>query len=232
MPYWLGLSSALWLLLWLAPSAGAAEITLPRAREQYRLGLELYDERQYEQALERFRTSFNAFPSPNSELYVARCYRAMGRTEEAIVAYERTVRLARERAQSDPKYADTYQVARRELAVLKPLPPPKQRMVAATLTAAGVSAAGFAGFVTFSALASSRYHALERECNPLPCPASQAGAVHAGRTEQLLGNLSLALGITGAATAVTLYVLGRPSTPSVGRLELVGTTLRFIGELR
>ena len=118
----------------------------------------------------------------------------MGRTEEAIAAYEHAVELGRARAESDPKYADTYRVARSELAVLKPPPAPKQRMVVATSVAAGVGVVGLASFVTFWLLARSRYHSLEEKCSPLPCPASETGAVATGRKYQLIANISLAVG--------------------------------------
>jgi tetratricopeptide (TPR) repeat protein len=218
------------LLFLFASPAWAADPPPPEAREQYRLGLEFYDERQYEEALKKFRASYEIFPSPNSELYVARCLRAMGRTEEAIAAYEHAVELGRARAESDPKYADTYRVARSELAVLKPPPAPKQRMVVATSVAAGVGVVGLSSFVTFWLLARSRYHSLEEKCSPLPCPASETGAVATGRKYQLIANISLAVGITGTATAVTLFILGRPRASAFGRLELGGTTLRFTGE--
>jgi tetratricopeptide (TPR) repeat protein len=204
---------------------------LPEAREQYRLGLELYDDRQYEEALEKFRASFVIYPSPNSELYVARCLRAIGNTTEAIAAYERAMQIAGDRAVTELKYADTYRAARQELAVLKPLPPPEQRYVAATWTAAAAGVAGFASLGTFWALARSRYHSLQDNCSPLPCPASQTGAVEAGRNYQLAANISLAVGVAGAATAVTLYVLGRPRSPAWARIAWAGTMLQFTGEM-
>jgi tetratricopeptide (TPR) repeat protein len=207
----------------------AAESPLPEAREQYRLGLELYDERQYEAALEKFRVSYEAFPSPNSLLYVARCLRAAGNTHAAIEAYEETVRVAGDRAVTELKYADTYRAARRELAVLKPLPPPKQRYVAATWTTAAAGVAGLASFGTFWALANSRYHSLETHCSPLPCSASQSGAVESGRNYQLAANVSLAVGVTGAVTAVTLYILGKPRPPSWGQFSFNGMAISFSG---
>src|ERR1039458_9955899 len=107
MRYWLGLVGCTLLLLILASNARAADVMLPEAREQYRLGLELYDERQYEESLEKFRASNVIFPSPNSQLYVARCLRSIGRTAEAIEAYESTVRIAGDRAATDLKYEET-----------------------------------------------------------------------------------------------------------------------------
>jgi tetratricopeptide (TPR) repeat protein len=218
------------LLFALASPAWAGSSPPDEARQEYRLGLELYDEREYEKALEKFRASYRIYASPNSELYVARCLRAMGRAEEAIAAYEHTVELSRERAGSDPKYAETHRVAQSELAVLKPPPAPKQRLVVATSVAAGVGVVGFGGFVTFWLLARARYHSLETHCSPLPCPASETGAVATGRSYQTLANVSLAIGIVGSATAVTLFVLGRPRASTWARLELRGTTLGMAGE--
>jgi hypothetical protein len=51
------------------------EAVMLQARAEYRQGLELYDARRYEDALEQFHASFKDFPSPNSLLYVARCLR-------------------------------------------------------------------------------------------------------------------------------------------------------------
>ena len=222
---------ALALLLWvLASKAGATVEMLPEAREQYRLGLELYDEREYERALEKFQASFAIYASPNSQLYMARCLRFIGRTSQAIEAYERAVSIAKERAASDLKYSDTLQAAQRELAVLKPPAPAEQRLVPAIGASAATSAAGLASFGVFWALARAKYHTLERECNPLPCPASQTGGVEAGRKYQLAGNISLAVGVAGAVSAVTFYVLGRPRQPSYGEVALVGSTLQFRGE--
>lgn len=201
----------------------------PDAREQYRLGLEFYDGRDYEQALEKFQASFGLFPSPNSELYVARCLRYIGKTKEAIEAYERAIKLAGELAKTNPKYSDTLQAARQELAVLKPPPPPTQRFVPGIWTSTGIGVAGFVSFGAFSLVARSKYQTLERQCEPLPCPASQTGAVETGRNYQLAANLSLAVGVAGAVTAVTLYVLGRPRVPAWGKVAIVGSTLQLSG---
>jgi hypothetical protein len=115
------------------------------------------------------------------------------------------------------------------LAVLKPPPPPEQRLVAATWTSGAIGLGGLTSFGVFWALARSRYQTLERECDPLPCPSSQQGAVQAGRNYQLVANVSLAIGIAGAATAMTLYTLGRPRTSAWGQVALVGTTLQISG---
>ena len=216
-----------WLILGLVWPSSASAVD---PREQYRLGLELYDERNYESALERFEESFRNLPSPNSQLYVARCLRSMGRTAAAIVAYERAVQLARERARTEPKYELTFQNALRELAVLRPPPLPRQRYVPATWTAASVGVAGFASFAVFGAMAHARYTSLQSNCNPLPCDATQAGHVQSGRLAQTLANVSLAIGTTGAAAAVTLFILGRPQFSAYGQVGVTLDGVRFSGE--
>ncbi len=198
-------------------------------RELYREGLELYDERQYESALDRFTESYSALASPNSKLYVARCLRSIGRTEEAVVAYEQAAQLAKERSAVESKYTLTYQNALRELAVLRPPPPAQPRYVVATWTAAGVGLVGVASFGVFGTLARSRFDSLETHCNPLPCPASETGHAESGHAYQRIANVSLAIGITGAVTAVTLYILGRPESLPYGQLEVSLNTVQFSG---
>lgn len=207
------------------PSALAVD-----ARELYRLGLELYDERQYENALEKFEASYLAQESPNSKLYVARCLRAVGRTRDAIDAYELSAQLAFNRISTESRYEQTYLSALRELAVLKPPPPPQQRYVAATATAAGVGTLGLVSFAIFAGIAQSNYRSLQSHCHPLPCPASEAGKVEAGRNYQLIANVSLAVGGSGAIAAVFLYILGRPRLTPYGALEVSTNALQFSGE--
>lgn len=222
--YWTSVTG-LWLLL-----ASPAHANLPQAREEYRIGLALYDTRDYERALEQFRASYQDYPSPNSLLYVARCLRVIGNTEEAIAAYQRTVDVARVLADRDPKYVATLRAARWELAVLRPPPPPQQRLVPATWVAGTLSAAGLASFGVFWWLAHSKYESLENNCRPLPCSASQTNAVEDGRRYQLVANVSLAVGVAGAATAVSLYVLGRPRESAWVQVGVAGTSLQWTGQ--
>jgi tetratricopeptide (TPR) repeat protein len=100
-----------------APADGAAQ-NVDFARQRFQRGLELYDARSFETALAEFRASLALYASPNSQLYVARCLRALGRASEAYTEYERTVGLAADRAATDPRYADTRDAARAELGAL------------------------------------------------------------------------------------------------------------------
>lgn len=84
----------------------------------------------------------------------------------------------------------------------------------------GVGAAGFVGFAAFYAMANGRYDDLGARCVG-GCTSVTQSEVDEGRTFQTLTNISLGVGIAGAAAAVTLFVIGRPSeappvTVSVG----------------
>lgn len=104
----------------LIASTGAAQDNSAFAQQRFSRGVELYDARQYEQALAEFRASLELFPSPNARLYVARSLREMGRLAEAVMEYERTVREANDRAQIDPRYTATRDSASTELTALEP----------------------------------------------------------------------------------------------------------------
>jgi tetratricopeptide (TPR) repeat protein len=90
------------------------------ARQRFQRGLALYDSGAYADALPEFQGSVSLYASPNSELYVARCLRALGRLPEAVTHYERTIGLAGDRAATDPRYQDTRQAAAQELRALEP----------------------------------------------------------------------------------------------------------------
>jgi len=77
----------------------------------------------------------------------------------------------------------------------------------------GVGVAGLAGFGAFYALASGRYDDLGARCGAGGCGTVAPSEVDEGRTFQTLTNISLGVGIAGAAAAVTLFALGRPAAP-------------------
>lgn len=77
----------------------------------------------------------------------------------------------------------------------------------------GVAALGAAGFATFYSLASSRFDDFGQRCPVTPCPTISQDELDTGRTYQTLTNVSIGVGIAGAAAAVTLFLVGRPSRP-------------------
>jgi hypothetical protein len=77
----------------------------------------------------------------------------------------------------------------------------------AAYATAGVGAAGFVLFAVFGALNNSTYGDLESACHAGVCPASKAGEISTGRTEQIVGNVGLGVGIAGVAAGATLFAL-------------------------
>jgi len=80
--------------------------------------------------------------------------------------------------------------------------------------AAGVGVAGFATFAVFGLLANSKYNDLIDGCPDKQCPADLEDTKKSGKTYQAVGNIGLIVGAVGAATAVTLFIVGKPSQPA------------------
>lgn len=87
---------------------------------QFAKGQELFEAKEYEEALPYFRNAFERTKSPNANLYVARCLEKVGRLDQAYQEMVVTVALATEQAAADEKYASTRDAAAGELAQLKP----------------------------------------------------------------------------------------------------------------
>lgn len=80
--------------------------------------------------------------------------------------------------------------------------------------AGSVGLAGVVGFGVFGMLNRSTHDQLESACDGSLCPSDQADRIDRGRRYQLLANVSLAVGVAGLATGVTLYLTsGRGNVP-------------------
>jgi hypothetical protein len=90
------------------------------AQQRFQQGSALYDQGNFEGALSEFRQSISLYNSPNTRLYIARCLRELGRFDEAVIEYERTVREATDRAVTDPRYAATRDASNSELLAVRP----------------------------------------------------------------------------------------------------------------
>jgi hypothetical protein len=102
--------------------------------------------------------------------------------------------------------------------VAAPTPPPpegnpRQGLRTASFVAAGVGVAGLATFGVFGLMAKSTYDSLESECHGA-CTTNHSDQVSSGKTQQTVADLALAVGIVGAVTGVTLFVLSRPPKSS------------------
>jgi hypothetical protein len=104
-----------------APAAGAPSADqTQRAQDEFKKGMELYDSKQYTEAIDRFEASYDAVPSPNSRLMVARCLRELGKVGQAYAMFEEGLVEAELAASKEPRYAHTAGAVREELAELRP----------------------------------------------------------------------------------------------------------------
>lgn len=81
--------------------------------------------------------------------------------------------------------------------------------------AAGLGVLGFSGFAVLGTLSTNHYEALEEDCTDGICPASSQDDIDSGKQMQLFANVSLGVGIIGAAAAVTLFALDAKKNRSV-----------------
>jgi hypothetical protein len=103
-----------------APAVASAQDNTAFAQQRFQQGSTLYDQQQWEGALAEFRQSVSLYNSPNARLYIARCLRELGRFDEAVLEYERTVREATDRAVTDPRYAAARDAGNSELTAVRP----------------------------------------------------------------------------------------------------------------
>ena len=99
-----------------APSEDAAK----KATAFYGKGSDLFKAKKFPLALEQFRLSYAAVPSPNSHLYIARCLAAMGDSRAAYAEFDKVVEEAGERGKTEDKYLPTRDTARVERDELLP----------------------------------------------------------------------------------------------------------------
>ncbi len=104
--------------LLLAPALAHAQQGPDEGRQLFQYGRGYYEQRRWAEALDAFRRSSDALPSPNTRLYIGRCLRELGRAAEAWGELERAADEADARGSQDPRYARTAETARQESAAL------------------------------------------------------------------------------------------------------------------
>lgn len=92
----------------------ATPIQVEQARTRFLKGKMLFAQKKYPEALEEFRASFEIVVSPNTELYIARTLREMGKIVEAYVEFGRTEVAANELSVQDPRYKKAGEAATAE----------------------------------------------------------------------------------------------------------------------
>lgn len=79
--------------------------------------------------------------------------------------------------------------------------------------AAGIGVAGLATFAVAGAMTNATYGDLRDTCGG-PCPVDRTEDIEAGRTQQTVANVGLAMGLVGAAAGATLFILSETGGPS------------------
>jgi hypothetical protein len=103
------------------PGSSAPQSPEDRAIALFGEGQKLYDAGDYRNALEKFREVDSLMKgSPNARLYMARCWRELGRLPEAFELMTETVAASNEKAKSDPSYLRTRDAAAAEREAIVP----------------------------------------------------------------------------------------------------------------
>jgi hypothetical protein len=200
----------------------------------------LYESGRLDEAVQAFRASYDLVASPNTRLMLARSLRELQHYDEAYKEYQGTIRdaeasggkypeaLSAARAESEA-LSSQLEASQTQHISPKPevAPPPKEVAQPTTVrqppsvaphsnglrtgayVAGGVGLLGFASFGLFGALDHSAYSDLKSKCAG-GCPSNVSHDVDAGRRDQLLANIGLAVGAVGVVTAVTLFLVSGP----------------------
>jgi tetratricopeptide (TPR) repeat protein len=105
--------------------AAGNDETLAAGLKKFEEGRAAYEAGQFEQALVAFKASLELLPSPNTRLYIGRCYRALGKTASAYTALKLAASEAQDRltASGERRYSATRETANQEAADLEPKVP-------------------------------------------------------------------------------------------------------------
>jgi len=98
----------------------ATPVQREQAQARFIKGKQKYDAGDYAAALEEFQGSIDIVQSPNTRLYVARCFREMKKLVEAYVEFGRTMVEAKEHAAADGRYAKAAEAAAAERNAIEP----------------------------------------------------------------------------------------------------------------
>lgn len=102
-------------------TALAGDESLNAGLQKFEEGRKAYEAGQFEAALAAFKASIDLLPSPNTRLYIGRCYRAIGKTASAYTTLKRAAGEAQDRltASGEKRYSATRDTANQEAAELE-----------------------------------------------------------------------------------------------------------------
>lgn len=92
----------------------------------------------------------------------------------------------------------------------------RKHLRTAAYVAGGIGAAGIVTFVVAGSMARSQLSSLQDECNG-HCPPGKQSDIDAGKRDQTIANVGLAVGILGLGAGTALYIFSRPKDhPATG----------------
>jgi hypothetical protein len=105
--------------------AAGPEPSTAAGLQRFDEGRRAFEAGQFEQALVAFQGSYDLLASPNTRLYMGRCYRALGKVASAYTAFRFAAREASDRLTSsgEKRYAATRDAASHEAAEIEPKVP-------------------------------------------------------------------------------------------------------------
>jgi hypothetical protein len=101
--------------------AAEGDDTLSAGLSKFDEGRKAFEAGQFEEALNAFNASLKLLPSPNTRLYIGRCYRALGKTASAYTELKLAAHEAQDRltASGEKRYGVTRDTANDEAAELE-----------------------------------------------------------------------------------------------------------------
>jgi hypothetical protein len=91
--------------------------------------------------------------------------------------------------------------------------------------AGGAGVAGLIVFGIFGAMEKSTYSGLQSACPGNVCPPDKASDISSGKTQQLVANVGLGVGIAGVAAGATLFLLSLGGSSSTTAPQAASTSL-------
>ena len=98
----------------------ATPVQREQAQARFGRARALFVDKKFKEALAEFQGSHDIVASPNARLYIAHCYRELGRLVAAYEEFGRAATEAREHASGDPRYAKTADSAEKEREAIAP----------------------------------------------------------------------------------------------------------------
>ena len=220
-------------------------------------GVEAYQKGEWARALRLFQRSYAIVPAPSFLLYQARCQERLGQLDEADAIYQRAIEngdgdksATAQQAANEARGEQRSLRQRRDALRARPVTSAPATTAApagtsgasgmrtASWAALGVGATGLVVGLVSGAVMLSKKSTLDDECVSNRCGPSQEGDLSGFRSARTVSWVGWSVGLAGAATGLTLWLLDRKpsdSGPKTSARVVVGPTFSgvqgsFLGE--